>query len=257
MESRPRLAQPVGDIAARPNDAETSNYAEGMSIREIAHGCSQANRAPTCSLPSTSTPLLIHPNGELIFPDLSAEQQIPDSSEATTQAESSIVADGDELHSIFDETPPSDAGYESDSLTNDYMYENGRRYHRFREGQYNFPNDEAEQEREDMKHAMLKLLCNQKLHFAPIGDSPQQILDIGTGTGAWAIEMGDHYPGATVLGVDLSPIQRGWVPPNVKFEVDDVESEWLCPRNHFDYIHARHTVMAIKDWKSPFRRSIG
>jgi hypothetical protein len=30
--------------------------------------------------------------------------------------------------------------------------------------------------------------------------------------------------------------------------VDDVESPWLRPLDHFDYIHGRHTVMAIKDW---------
>jgi ubiquinone/menaquinone biosynthesis C-methylase UbiE len=29
-----------------------------------------------------------------------------------------------------------------------------------------------------------------KLHLAPIGDHPQRILDIGCGTGIWAIEMG-------------------------------------------------------------------
>lgn len=90
----------------------------------------------------------------------------------------------------------SDAGYETDSLRSgstsisssvrDYMFENGRRYHRFREGAYNFPNDELEQEREDMKHAMMLNLC-QTLHFAPLGDSPD-ILDLGTGTGAWAID---------------------------------------------------------------------
>ena len=60
--------------------------------------------------------------------------------------------------------------------------------------------------------------------------------------------MGDLYPSASVLGVDLSPIQPESVPPNVKFMVDDVESPWLKPPNHYDYIHARHTVMAIKDW---------
>jgi len=38
-----------------------------------------------------------------------------------------------------------------------------------------------------MKHAMMVNLC-QKLHFAPIGDNPGNILDIGTGTGIWAIE---------------------------------------------------------------------
>ncbi len=66
--------------------------------------------------------------------------------------------------------------------------------------------------------------------------------------------MGDLYPGATVLGVDLSPIQPEWVPPNVKFMVDDVESPWLRPINHFDYVHARHIVMAIKDWPKLMRR---
>ncbi|KAF3064827.1 hypothetical protein GL218_02377 [Daldinia childiae] len=158
---------------------------------------------------------------------------------------------------VLDNESVTDGGYESDSETSastsvsssiwDFSFENGRRYHKFREGRYNFPNDDVEQEREDMKHAMVKLLC-QKLHFAPIGDNPHEILDVGTGTGIWAIEMGDAYPSANVLGVDLSPIQPQWVPPNVRFMVDDVESEWLHPLNHFDYIHSRHTIMAIKDW---------
>jgi hypothetical protein len=60
--------------------------------------------------------------------------------------------------------------------------------------------------------------------------------------------VGDLYPGANILGVDLSPIQPEWVPPSVKFMVDDVESPWLRPLNHFDYIHGRHLVMAIKNW---------
>ncbi|KAI3528301.1 methyltransferase [Colletotrichum filicis] len=39
-----------------------------------------------------------------------------------------------------------------------------------------------------------------------------------------ATEMGDFFPNAEVTGIDLSPIQPSWVPPNVKVEVDDVES---------------------------------
>ncbi|KAK3354200.1 S-adenosyl-L-methionine-dependent methyltransferase [Neurospora tetraspora] len=159
----------------------------------------------------------------------------------------------------------SDAGYESDANTTcstslaesirDYVYENGRRYHRFREGRYNFPNDDVEQQREDMKHAMVKMLCG-RLYYAPIGNHPQEILDIGTGTGLWCIEMGDIFESANILGVDLSPIQPEWVPPNVRFMVDDVESPWLHPRNYFDYIHARHTVMGIKDWPRLMRRTL-
>lgn len=48
--------------------------------------------------------------------------------------------------------------------------------------------------------------------------------------------------------VDLSPIQPGWVPPNVKFEVDDLEDEWLWAPNSFDYIHSRAMVGSIRNW---------
>ncbi|KAG6041318.1 hypothetical protein E4U41_004969 [Claviceps citrina] len=203
---------------------------------------------------------LTYPNGVSMFPDLSTPEQEQLAQEALTQAEDSIVADHQE-----DTGNESDGGYDSDGFSSgstsaessvrDYMFENGRRYHRFREGHYNFPNEDVEQEREDMKHAMVKLLCSQKLHFAPVGNNPQEILDIGTGTGIWAIEMGDLFPSAHILGIDLSPIQPDWLPPNVRFMVDDAESPWLYPRNHFDYIHSRHTVMAIKDWDRLYRRA--
>lgn len=38
-------------------------------------------------------------------------------------------------------------------------------------------------DREDMKHHISILLTEGRLHLAPIGDRPQKILDIGTGTG--------------------------------------------------------------------------
>ncbi|KUJ08667.1 S-adenosyl-L-methionine-dependent methyltransferase [Mollisia scopiformis] len=150
-----------------------------------------------------------------------------------------------------------DAGYETDaesrastsisSSVRDFAFENGRRYHKFREGTYQFPNDESEQEREDMKHAMVVNLCGGKLHYAPL-ENPQNIIDVGTGTGIWAIDMGDEYPSAQVLGIDLSPIQPAWVPPNVRFMVDDAESRWLHPLDSFDFIHIRHMNSSIKKW---------
>ena len=68
--------------------------------------------------------------------------------------------------------------------------------------------------------------------------------------------VGDMYPGATVLGVDLSPIQPRWVPPSVKFMVDDVESPWLRPLNYFDYIHGRHLSTGIKSWPRLMSRTL-
>ena len=58
----------------------------------------------------------------------------------------------------------------------------------YRHGRYPIPNDEAEQNREDMLHAMMLEVTNGKLFFAPITEHPQKILDLGTGTGIWAIE---------------------------------------------------------------------
>lgn len=157
---------------------------------------------------SLVTSPLSHPNGMAMFPTLSTSEQQYLSLEALTQAEETIVADveqsqpEDDNEGTTDRDSATDGGYESDAVSTastsaessirDYMYENGRRYHRFREGMYNFPNDDVEQEREDMKHAMMKLLCSQKLHFAPINNNPQEMMDVGTGTGIWAIESEQH-----------------------------------------------------------------
>ena len=73
------------------------------------------------------------------------------------------------------------------STVRDYIFENNRRYHKYKEGRYLIPNDEPEQEREDMKHAMILNLCDGRLHFAPL-NNPSKILDVGTGTGIWAID---------------------------------------------------------------------
>lgn len=40
-----------------------------------------------------------------------------------------------------------------------------------------------ELDREDMKHHEFMLITDFRLHLSPIGDNPQRILDVGTGTG--------------------------------------------------------------------------
>ncbi|OJD30618.1 methyltransferase type 11, partial [Diplodia corticola] len=134
----------------------------------------------------------------------------------------------------------------SSSIT-DYEYENGRRYHSFKKGAYFAPNDEDENDRLDLCHHMITLRIGGKLHLAPIPSNVQDILDLGTGTGIWAIQMGDEYESARVLGNDLSPIQPSFVPPNVRFEVDDIEDEWTYTHK-FDFIHARYLMGSIRDW---------
>lgn len=68
---------------------------------------------------------------------------------------------------------------------------------------------QKELDRLDLQHHVIRLLLNDELHLAPLQD-PRRILDIGTGTGLWAIEMGDRFPNAQIIGTDLSPTQPLW-----------------------------------------------
>lgn len=71
---------------------------------------------------------------------------------------------------------------------------------------------QKELDRLDLKHHIMMLLCDNHLHLAPLVN-PGRVLDIGTGTGIWAIQMGDQYPESTIIGTDLSPIQPSWYEP--------------------------------------------
>ncbi|PNP85404.1 hypothetical protein FNYG_01233 [Fusarium nygamai] len=71
-------------------------------------------------------------------------------------------------------------------------------------------------------------------------------MDVGTGTGIWAIEYADLHPEAQVVGVDLSPIQPSLVPPNCVFEIDDLEKEWMWSEP-FDFIFCRVMTGSFAD----------
>ncbi|OJJ79327.1 class I SAM-dependent methyltransferase [Aspergillus glaucus CBS 516.65] len=135
-----------------------------------------------------------------------------------------------------------------------YTYENGRRYHSYHEGEYVLPNDEQEQDRLDLSHHIYKMLFRGALYRAPI-DEPRRVLDIGTGTGIWAIDFADEHPESEVIGNDLSPIQPSWIPPNCRFEVDDYEQPWSYSKN-FDYIHGRELEGFIRDHDHVFQQAL-
>lgn len=60
--------------------------------------------------------------------------------------------------------------------------------------------------------------------------------------------MADKFPEAEVIGVDITPTQPGWVPPNLKFQLDDVQQDWTFEEASFDFIHVRYMHGAISDW---------
>jgi SAM-dependent methyltransferase len=130
------------------------------------------------------------------------------------------------------------------------LFENGRRYHAYRQGKYILPNDEREQDRLDLVHSLFKEILDGDLYRAPLSvDKTQRILDLGTGTGNWAIEIAERFPDSDIIGTDLSPIQPVWSPSNCRFYVDDMESEWAYLFDEaFDYIHGRVMGGSIGDW---------
>ncbi|KAK6586958.1 hypothetical protein PZA11_000248 [Diplocarpon coronariae] len=102
----------------------------------------------------------------------------------------------------------------------------------------------------NLQHHIFKLVLNGELTRTKLPAASQKVLDVGTGTGIWAIELGDALPSATIVGVDQSPIQPVWVPANVSFEIDDVNEPWLQAEGSIDFIYIRTMAGSIKDWPS-------
>ena len=67
--------------------------------------------------------------------------------------------------------------------------------------------------------------------------------------------MADKYASALIIGVDTASIQPSWVPPNVQFEIDDIEDDWLWAKESFDFIHGRELILAIRDWPKLIKQS--
>ena len=150
--------------------------------------------------------------------------------------------------------------------------ENGREYHGYHKGIYLYPCDEAEQDRLDVFHKLFEVARFQKLHYAciperakplekqkPLVEPGEQVrvLDLGCGTGIWAIEMAKIYPNAYFLGIDLAAIQPQNRPINCDFHAPcDFEGLWALGEDSWDLINLRMGCGSVSSWPDLYRRVI-
>ncbi|KAI1869979.1 uncharacterized protein JN550_005569 [Neoarthrinium moseri] len=162
---------------------------------------------------------------------------------------------------------PSQAGTIGDPVS--VEDENGRTWQNYKPDKYFLPNDAGEQDRLDVTH---KGFCIQvhslqdpqtrsknpddALHLAPIEGDPPRVLDLGTGTGIWAIEYARRHPGSEVIGSDLSLIQPdvSATVPNVSFVREDVEDYWVHGAP-FDFIHGRLLFTCFDNHKDVIKKA--
>jgi SAM-dependent methyltransferase len=264
-QTRSPLLAPIPEESPEEPEEEPSQLrpgstpsAPGLELSPSTGNRSVSESLPSASMGSTSS---IPAVGSGTFDLTSTTQSLPLNSLSPDSDDngdaSSAASTANDSDSVFDESDNT-SNYTASLLSDvkNYTYENGRRYHSYREGLYVLPNDEPEQDRQDLLHHVRNLVLNGRLFKAPLEPNIQRALDIGTGTGIWAIDFADSYPCAEVTGTDLSPIQPSWVPPNLRFVVDDAESPWLySPNRPFDFIHARDLGGAIADWPRLIRQS--
>ena len=89
---------------------------------------------------------------------------LPDHS---TQEEYDHDGDGDRDSAYGESLYASDTASITSAITK-YRYENGRRYHAYRDGAYWAPNDEIQNDQQDMAHHLWLLTLDNKLYLAPI-----------------------------------------------------------------------------------------
>ncbi|KAJ7226348.1 S-adenosyl-L-methionine-dependent methyltransferase [Mycena rebaudengoi] len=100
---------------------------------------------------------------------------------------------------------------------------------------------------EDM-HAAFSQYFGGNLGCAPLAAvQPRKILELGCGTGAWAIQAARQYPFAEVLAVDSAPLPDRMLPQNLKFQLADVTEQWNFEPETFDIVHARFLMGLVPD----------
>lgn len=137
-----------------------------------------------------------------------------------------------------------------------FFWQGGRRHV---DATYPLPKDMGEVSRLDFQHFVLRNGFHGN-YLAPT-HNPLAILDVGCGTGRWAMEMAQLFPDANVIGLDIVPpaIDEAAIlgngldrrPSNYSFVQGNVLEGLPFAERSFDFVHQRLLVTAVPQERWP------
>ncbi|CDO76333.1 hypothetical protein BN946_scf184795.g4 [Trametes cinnabarina] len=139
----------------------------------------------------------------------------------------------------------------------DYFQErDGRLFHSHGSSPYPLPVDAEEHQRQNGLNTLLRRLIGdlfvgpvrELLAFAP--GEQRRVVDLGTGTGQWVLDMAREFPHVRFHGVDIVPIATRYPPHNVRFEMHNIMEPFWYANGSVDFVHARSISMAIRDYRA-------
>ena len=104
------------------------------------------------------------------------------------------------------------------------------------------PRHPAEIDRLDVQHYALRAALHGN-YVAPVS-APARILDVGSGTGQWAFDLCEEFPGSLVVGLDVDP-GKPERPDNYRFVRANVLQGLPIADGTFDFVHQRLLQAAI------------
>ncbi|KAI0325261.1 hypothetical protein GY45DRAFT_1340222, partial [Cubamyces sp. BRFM 1775] len=138
----------------------------------------------------------------------------------------------------------------SDEIPLYFEEREGRLFHSHGSSPYPLPVDADEQQRQTGLSRLLRRLIGdlsvgpvrELLAFAPV--ERRRVVDLGTGTGQWVLDMAREFPHVKFYGVDIVPIATRYPPQNVIFEIHDIMEPFRYASGSIDMVHARSISMA-------------
>jgi len=128
---------------------------------------------------------------------------------------------------------------------------------------YMLPADETEMDRLSLQNLTLRLLIGGPTPLddrvlnnilCPRDGHTPAIIDVGSGSGIWTVDIARQYPQARVVGFDLAPGQPLSTPTNCIFMQGDADRDLDQFAGQFDIVHCRSMAHGTTDFAHVLRQ---